>query len=186
MGSILFGQDDYKIRKSLNISIGLRYEHLGHFGDQLDRNSSFDISKADPNPPPSGSLAGYVVSATFPDPVPQGVEKTNNTFANRGVGQNAIAPRVGFAWRVPNINRFVLRGAYGISRGQPARHSSKTRMAHRSPSFDPISAPQIRVPPSNRRFLSHSQRIKVSLYFLPTLLQHPSASLLPRPVFVQE
>ncbi len=45
-----FAQDDYRIRRSLTLNIGLRYERLGQFGDRLGRNASFDIGKADPNP----------------------------------------------------------------------------------------------------------------------------------------
>jgi hypothetical protein len=79
----LFGQDDYRLRKSLIVNLGLRYEWLGQFGDQLGRNSSFDISKADANPPPQGSLAGYIVASNFPGVPPPGVLRSDNTFANR-------------------------------------------------------------------------------------------------------
>ena len=40
-----FVQDDYRIKTSLTFNLGLRYEHLGQFGDNLGRNSSFDVSK---------------------------------------------------------------------------------------------------------------------------------------------
>jgi Carboxypeptidase regulatory-like domain len=116
----MFVQDDYQVHRSLTMSMGLRYERLGQFGDRLGRDSSFDISKADPNPPTSGSVAGYVVAENFPGTVPPGVERADNTFANRGLGQNAIAPRIGFAWRVfPNSDRFVLRGGYGMYFSRP-------------------------------------------------------------------
>jgi len=39
-----FAQDDYRLSKSLTLNLGLRYERLGQFGDDLGRNSSFDIS----------------------------------------------------------------------------------------------------------------------------------------------
>jgi len=45
-----FAQDDFRIRKSFTLNIGLRYERLGQFGDRLGRNASFDILNADPNP----------------------------------------------------------------------------------------------------------------------------------------
>src|SRR4029077_8883999 len=60
-----FAQDDYKISKSLTLNIGFRYERLGQFGDKLGRNSSFDFSKANPNPPLGGSLVGYIVASNF-------------------------------------------------------------------------------------------------------------------------
>jgi Carboxypeptidase regulatory-like domain/TonB dependent receptor len=115
-----FAQDDYRVRKSLTLNIGVRFERLGYFGDRLGRNSSFDISRADPNPPPSGSIAGYVVASNFPGTVPSGVYKANNTFASDGKGQNTIAPRIGFAWQIlPDWGRFVLRGGYGMYFSRP-------------------------------------------------------------------
>ena len=78
----LFAQDDYKITKALTLNIGLRYERLGQFGDTLGRNSSFDINKADPNPPPGGSLAGYIVASNYPGTPPPGVQRVGNTFGD--------------------------------------------------------------------------------------------------------
>ncbi|HSZ63001.1 MAG TPA: TonB-dependent receptor [Terriglobales bacterium] len=115
-----FAQDDYRIRSSLTLNIGLRYERLGQFGDRLGRNASFDIGEANPNPPPSGSVAGYVVASNFPRVVPPGVLRANNTFGNDGAGQNTIAPRVGFEWQIfPTITQLVLRGGYGTYYSRP-------------------------------------------------------------------
>jgi hypothetical protein len=115
-----FAQDDYRISKSLTLNIGLRYERLGQFGDSLGRNSSFDISKADPSPPPGGSLAGYIVSSNFTGALPAGVLRANNTFGDHGVGQNTISPRIGFAWQIlPGTSRLVLRGGYGMYYSRP-------------------------------------------------------------------
>jgi len=113
-------QDDYRLRRSLTLNLGLRYERLGQFGDNLGRNSSFDVSKADSNPPPTGSLAGYIVASNFPGAQPPGVERTSNTFGNYGEGQNTVAPRIGFAWGIlPPTSRLVLRGGYGTYYSRP-------------------------------------------------------------------
>jgi carboxypeptidase family protein/TonB-dependent receptor-like protein len=115
-----FVQDDYRLRKSFTLNLGLRYERLGQFADQLGRNGSFDISRADPNPPPSGSTAGYVVASNFPGVVPLGVSRANNTYGNDGEGQNTLAPRLGFAWQfLPGSSRLVLRGGYGTYYSRP-------------------------------------------------------------------
>ena len=115
-----FAQDDYRIRRSLTLNIGLRYERLGQFGDRLGRNASFDVGKADPNPPPSGSVAGYIVASNFPGVLPPGVSRANNTFGNYGDGQNTIAPRIGFAWQfLSRTSRMVLRGGYGTYYSRP-------------------------------------------------------------------
>jgi hypothetical protein len=115
-----FAQDDYRVRRSLVLNIGLRYERLGQFGDRLGRNASFDIAKADPNPPPGGSQAGYIVGSNFSGILPAGVLRSTNTFGNDAGGQNAIAPRIGFAWQIlPRTSRLVLRGGYGTYYSRP-------------------------------------------------------------------
>jgi hypothetical protein len=115
-----FAQDDYRIRRSLTLNIGLRYERLGQFGDRLGRNASFDIGKADPNPPASGSAAGYIVASNFTGVLPPGVLRANNTFGNYGDGQDTIAPRIGFSWQfLPRTSRMVLRGGYGTYYSRP-------------------------------------------------------------------
>lgn len=116
----LFSQDDIRIGKRLNVEVGLRYEWLGQFGDKLGRNSSFDISRADRNPPVEGSVAGYVVASNFPGLPPPGVLRANNTFANQGDGQGTIAPRLGFAWQVlPQSSGLFVRGGYGMYFSRP-------------------------------------------------------------------
>ncbi|HXQ34285.1 MAG TPA: TonB-dependent receptor, partial [Anaerolineales bacterium] len=116
----LFSQDDYRIGKRLTVNFGLRYEWLGQFGDKLGRNSSFDASKANRNPPADGSVAGYIVASNFHGVPPPGVLRSSNTFANQGAGQNTIAPRLGFAWQVlPTTSRLLLRGGYGIYFSRP-------------------------------------------------------------------
>jgi hypothetical protein len=115
-----FAQDDWRLKKSLTLNIGVRYERLGQFADQLGRNSSFDIAKADPNPPPGGSAAGYVVASNFSGVLPPGVVRAHNQFGNYGAGQNTIAPRIGLAWQpLPGSGRLVLRAGYGIYYSRP-------------------------------------------------------------------
>jgi Carboxypeptidase regulatory-like domain/TonB dependent receptor len=115
-----FVQDDYRASRSLTLNLGLRYERLGQFADELDRNSSFDISRADANPPAQGSTAGYVVASNFHGEVPAGVIRADNQFANDADGQNTFGPRVGFAWQVfPNLGSFTVRGGYGLYYSRP-------------------------------------------------------------------
>jgi hypothetical protein len=113
----LYAQDSYKVTRNLTLNLGLRYERIGDWNEVNGRNASFDVSLADPNPPASGSQAGYVLPANFPStvPIPAGSVKTNNDYALKGIGQNTLGPRVGFSWQVlPNSTRLVLRGGYGI------------------------------------------------------------------------
>ena len=115
-----FAQDDYRINQKLTLNVGLRYERIGQLGDKLGRGSSFDFSKANPNPPPGGSLDGFIVASNFSGTLPPGVIRANNTFATYGNGQNSIAPRIGFAWQVlPQTSWLTLRGGYGIYYSRP-------------------------------------------------------------------
>jgi len=118
-GSAFF-QDSYRVIPSFTLTLGLRYDRIGQFGDGMGRNSSFDISKADTHPPSSGSLNGYIVGSNFPGIVPPGVVRADNPFATHGDGQNAFAPRVGVAWQaLPNSTRLALKAGYGIYYSRP-------------------------------------------------------------------
>lgn len=115
-----FIQDNYRIRRFLTLNLGVRYERPGQFGDELGRNSSFDVNKANPEPPLSGSFNGYIVASNFPGALPPGVIRANNKFGNYGEGQNSVAPRIGFAWQIlPRTSRLVLRAGYGIYHSRP-------------------------------------------------------------------
>ena len=118
----LYVQDDYKVTSRLTLNLGFRYERLGDFGDVLGRNATVDLSLLNPNPG-AGSLAGIVVSDNFPGTLPPGVVSSGNNLGIKGEGQNTWNPRIGFAWRLPGTERFVLRGGYGLYRqrasGQP-------------------------------------------------------------------
>ena len=110
-----FVQDDYRILPRLTLNLGFRYERQGQLGEYLGRASTFDPSRANPNPPDSGSFEGFVVASNFSGgAIPQGVIRSSNNTAIKNEGQNGLEPRVGFAWEVPGTSRMVLRGGYGI------------------------------------------------------------------------
>jgi len=116
-----FVQDDYRMKRFLTLNLGLRYEHLGQFGDNLGRNSSFDFNRAESNPPSKGSLNGYIVASNFPGSLPPEVARAKGTFGTYGNGQDQIAPRAGFAWQLlPKSGRLTLRGAYGVFYSRPS------------------------------------------------------------------
>jgi TonB dependent receptor/Carboxypeptidase regulatory-like domain len=145
-----FVRDNYRVTSSLTLNLGLRYERMGQFADNLGRNSSFDFSKADANPPPGGSLAGYLVASNFPGTPPSGVTRTDNPFGNDGAGQNTLAPRLGFAWQVlPRTGRLVLRGGYGMYFSQPTGQAFSV-----SATGAPFSLPRLSVgrPNANATF----------------------------------
>jgi Carboxypeptidase regulatory-like domain/TonB dependent receptor len=192
-----FAQDDYRISRSLTLNVGLRYERLGQFADELGRNSSFDISKAEANPPPGGSLAGYIVASNFPSAIAPGVTRANNRFGNYGDGQNTIAPRVGFAWQfLSGASAWVLRGGYGIYYSRPTGQAfyqsvfgapySEFRLSSAQANADatlqfPFAQP-FPTPESFPMFPAYSPSTSTTIYtvspgFRPTMVQQYSVNL---------
>ncbi|MGH9682907.1 MAG: carboxypeptidase regulatory-like domain-containing protein [Candidatus Acidiferrales bacterium] len=110
----LYVQDDYKVLSRLTLNLGFRYERQGQLGEYFGRASTFDTTAADPNPPLTGTLQGYVVASNFPGALPPGVRRAGTNTALNNDGQNGWEPRVGFAWQLPGTDRIVLRGGYGI------------------------------------------------------------------------
>jgi Carboxypeptidase regulatory-like domain len=113
-------QDDFKVTPNLTLNAGLRYERIGGMGDSLGRNSSWDFSAINPNPPAGGSLDGLVVANNFSGTLPPGVIRSSNDSAVRDLGANSLGPRLGFAWHLPHLRRMALRGGYGIYYSRPA------------------------------------------------------------------
>lgn len=110
----LYLQDDIKVKPTLTLNLGLRYERMGALKDDLGRNSSFDTVLANPSPPPTGTLDGYVVGSNFKGILPVGVTRSATPFATAGDGQNAFGPRISFSWQVlPHFSRLILRGGFG-------------------------------------------------------------------------
>lgn len=186
-----FVQDDYRIGRSLNVNLGVRYERLGLFSDELGRNSSFDVNKANAGPPPSGSLDGYIVASNFSAALPPGVIRVNNKFGNYGEGQNAIAPRIGFAWQIlPTTSRLVLRGGYGMYYSRPTGQAStesvlaapfsltriSTGLANAAATFEAPFAQPFPTPASFPLFVPYSSTTKSSVNalapnFRPAIVQ---------------
>lgn len=111
----LYAEDDYQVLPRLTLNIGFRYEREGNIGDAMGRAAIFNPALANPNPPASGTLAGYVVASNYSGgALPDGVTRASSDTAMNNVDQNVWEPRVGFAWQLPGTNRFVLRGGYGI------------------------------------------------------------------------
>jgi hypothetical protein len=186
-GSV-FATDDYRISKSLTLNVGVRYERLGQFGDKLGRSSSFDFSKADRNPPPGGSLDGYIVAANFTGELPPGVMRAGNTFGTYGKGQNTVGPRVGFAWQI--LPRLTLRGGYGIYRSRPTGQAftqsiiaapfglarMRTGMSNASATFQAPFAQPFPIPSSFPFFTPYSSSSMLSVSalaadFIPAVVQ---------------
>jgi hypothetical protein len=136
--SNVYAQDDFKVTSRLTLNLGFRFDRNGYQNDELGKNVGFNPAAVTPysvpgtgctTPNGTGSLLGLTVSSNFPGTPPcQVVKLSTETGFNPG-GNNTYNPRVGFAWRLPHTERFVLRGGYGIYHsiltGQPQLNTTE-------------------------------------------------------------
>ncbi len=163
-------QDNYRIEPRLTLSLGLRYEFQGAIGDALGRQSTMNLANVNPNPPPSGTVDGYVVASNFSGSLPTGVVRSGNTSALNNMGENDWEPRLGFAWQLPRSRRLVLRGGYGVfytrSTGEPYLQllSAPPFGLYRQFVYVPPATPATALPPapSFPQFLPYSPTTALS------------------------
>jgi hypothetical protein len=115
-----FLQDDWKVRRTFTLNLGLRYDFFAWPTDEQDRIAGFDPRLIEEGPfgipPGNQSFTGFTIAKDFTKhfpgtPVPPGVALVNDT----GVYKNSLlnfGPRVGFAWQP--LSRTSVRGGYGI------------------------------------------------------------------------
>lgn len=96
----LYTQDDWRMRPSLSLNLGLRYEYNGPFTEAHNRIANLDVASGFTHavpvlPDQTGTFNGtYPASLIHPD-------------------RNNFAPRVGLAWRP--LKQTVVRAGYGIN-----------------------------------------------------------------------
>jgi hypothetical protein len=100
-----FVQDTWKVTRSLTLDYGLRYDLQAPNRELWDRTSTFSTQVVNPNA--NGRLGGVLYAGT-------GQGRCGCTLVP--TYPYAIAPRVGFAYRLGSKN--VFRGGFGVSYGQ--------------------------------------------------------------------
>jgi Carboxypeptidase regulatory-like domain len=110
----VFGQDDWKVNKSLTVFLGLRYEVVGTWHEDGGMLANFTTDDGGHHVVPSAEVAAKL---------PPGLIALGRTRLASDAGipdtllnadMNNFSPRVGFAWRLDESNKTVLRGGFGI------------------------------------------------------------------------
>jgi Carboxypeptidase regulatory-like domain/TonB-dependent Receptor Plug Domain len=112
----LFALDDWKVTRTLTISLGVRVEVNGQQSEAHGRESNFFPQFY--APPPAGGFgdpisSGFVLPDNFHGYALAGFPRANSTLLNHPV-QKHPEPRIGFAWQPFSSKDLVLRGGYGI------------------------------------------------------------------------
>ena len=110
----LFGQDDWKVNSRLTLFLGLRYEVTGLFVDKNNIYANFVTDDGGHHVVPNASIAELL---------PPGAVSLDRTLTADQVGvgpalmhtdRNNFSPRLGFAYRLDQSNKTVVRGGFGI------------------------------------------------------------------------
>ncbi len=116
-----YTQDDWKIRTDLTIHLGVRYEYFSPFEEKYGRIANLDIA-------PGFTAVGVVTpgaAGPYSGVFPAGLINPD---------YNNFAPRLGLAWKVPEIHRStIVRFGYGIYYNGQAYNGFALKLAQQPP-----------------------------------------------------
>ena len=110
----VFVQDDWKVNRALTVFLGLRYEVVGTWHEERRLLANFVLDDGGHHVVPSAEVAAKL---------PPGSIALDRTLLASEAGlpdtllnadKNNFSPRVGFAWRLDESNKTVLRGGFGL------------------------------------------------------------------------
>ena len=110
----VFVQDDWRVNKALTVFLGLRYEIVGTWHEEGGMLANFITDDGGHHVVPSAEVAAKL---------PPGLIALDRTLLASEAGlpdtllnadKNNFSPRVGFAWRLDESNKTVLRGGFGL------------------------------------------------------------------------
>ena len=110
----IYIQDDFKLHNRTTLFLGLRYEVVGVFVDKNDIYANFVPDDGGHHIVPNTAIGELLP----PGAILLGRTRTADQFGvGRGLintDRNNVSPRLGFAHRLDNSNKTVLRGGFGI------------------------------------------------------------------------
>lgn len=106
-----FGQDDIRVTPRLTLNLGLRYELPPAFHSVNNSGIALNLADGGSFEWASKSTSELAQSISGVNPYLTGYTSNNKLTQSNHLN---FAPRVGFAWRPLQTDRFVVRGGYGI------------------------------------------------------------------------
>ncbi|HEY7283792.1 MAG TPA: TonB-dependent receptor, partial [Vicinamibacterales bacterium] len=109
-----FGQDDWRVNKQLTVFLGLRYEVIGAWHENSQTLANFLPVDGGHHVVPNAQVAALL---------PPGLIALGRTLTADQAGipdtlvrtdKNNFSPRLGYAWRLDESNKTVLRGGFGL------------------------------------------------------------------------
>ena len=111
-------QDEWKVTQRLTLNLGARYEIYWPITDTENKLGNFVLNPSSPN-------YGKMIFATL-----GGQSRSMMT-----VDSDNLAPRFGFAYRVPHTSDMSIRGGFGIFYGNPDEQIGVGAMMTNNPPF---------------------------------------------------
>jgi len=100
----LYANDDWRVRPSLTLQIGVRYDFYAPYTEKYNH-----LAMVDTNPGGNFTSVGQVSAGTTS---PNYGSLPDSLVYPYRIG---FSPRLGIAWRVPKIKQMVVRAGYGIN-----------------------------------------------------------------------
>ncbi len=130
----VFAQDDWRVNPSLTLFLGLRYEIAGIFKESSGLVANFQAKDGGYHVIPNESVRSEL---------PPGLQDPDSIYSSRvytaqqldlpetilKTDKNNFSPRVGFAWRVGNSDKTVVRGGFGLFHPTTAVQGLRDQMA---------------------------------------------------------
>jgi trimeric autotransporter adhesin len=118
----IYANDDWRVRNSLTVNYGIRYEFFAPYTEKYNH-----LSMVDTNPNGGFTSVGQVTAG----------EKSPN-YGNLPDSlvypyRMGFSPRLGLAWRVPKLKQMVIRAGYGLNYTVGEYGTFATNMAYQPP-----------------------------------------------------